>query len=80
MKKDKPSLHEQIQEALPVLANVSDLRLCSFEKDARRLLACEAVLIGILKVEHDPELGPHFLFAFGWPRDKGAPPDFWRNY
>lgn len=75
MKKELP-LVELLQDSLPILAGVADLRVISLEADARRLLRRGAVLIGVAKIDNDPG-GTPFRFALGWPRDKGDPPVNW---
>jgi hypothetical protein len=75
----KSTFKEVIQDGLPILADIVDIRVTWSSNDAAVFLQQGAVLLSVAKIEDCDDRGP-FRFALGWPRRAGDRPELWRTY
>jgi len=78
-KKTTPTLKEVVQDGLPILADIVDIRVSKFPNDAGMFLQIGAVLLSVGKFEESGH-PPQFHFVLGWPKTAGDRPELWIRY
>lgn len=73
------TLKEVVQDGLPILAEIVDVRVSKYPGDVGMFLQRGAILLSVAKheVAGDP---PQFHFVLGWPRSAGDRPELWIRY
>jgi hypothetical protein len=72
-------LAQIVQDGLPILADIIEIKTTWSADDASSLLDEGAVLLCVAKFEGEQGHVP-FRYALGWPQTKGVPSRFWDNY
>ncbi|HEY5297733.1 MAG TPA: hypothetical protein VIK59_07395 [Verrucomicrobiae bacterium] len=68
-----------IQDGVPILADVIDIRFIASEGDCQNLLRQGATLLSVAAVPVPPDQFP-FRFVLGWRRSAGEPSPLWAHW